>query len=89
MATNFEVGPLCWTLGGTAGEDIVVLKAGASGTTADENAMFTLTNSDQTNFISSLAASASKWWELKMETPASFSNTNTKTATITLTATLS
>jgi len=88
-ATDFVGGTKGWALGGTAGEDIVVLKAGASGTTANETAMVILAIKDTNyDFISSLAAGSSKKWELKMETPTSFSNTNTKTAIITLTATL-
>jgi len=87
-ATNFSGGIASggWDLGSTAGADTVVLKAGKSGDIV-EGDMFVLTISDQTNFISGLAASASKKWELKMETPISFSNGDEKTATITLTAT--
>lgn len=86
-STDFTGGTPGWTLtSGAPGTDTVRLRAGASGTTAEGN-MFILTTSDQANFISSLAASTSKMWELKMETPAVFSNGDPKSATITLTAT--
>lgn len=90
-ATHFSDGKALggWDLGGTAGADVVVLKAGPSGETPTENDMVTLTTGDLP-FIAALAGgSSTKMWELKMETPSSFSNADVKTATITLTATLS
>ena len=72
-----------WDLGSTPAGDTVVLKAGKSGDA--EGDMVTLTTIDQT-FIASLDALASKMWELKMETPTSFSNGDPKTSTVTLTA---
>jgi len=77
-----------WDIGATAGTDVVVLKAGQSGDTV-EGDMVTLTTGDLP-FIAALAGgSSTKMWELKMETPSSFSNSDPKSATITLTATLS
>jgi len=89
-STDFSGGaPGGWTLGATAGENIVVLKAGASGT-GSEGAMVVLETGDQP-FISNLLGLPSapdniKKWELKMETPTVFGNTDVKTAMITLTA---
>jgi hypothetical protein len=86
-ATNFTGGS-GWTLtSGSPGADTVRLRAGKSGD-ANEAAMVILTTIDQA-FISSLADTASKKWELKMETPTSFSDGDTKTSTVTLTASLS
>jgi len=84
-ATDFSGGTPGWTLAGTPSADTVVLKAGKSGDSLETN-MVTLTTSDQA-FITSLDASLSKMWELKMETPTSFSNGDPKSSTITLTAT--
>jgi|GEM_PF-6432812 len=87
-STDFTGGTPGWTLGATADTDVVVLKAGESGI-ANETLMKTLTTSDQA-FIAALAgSSATKMWELKMETPSLFSNSDPKSALITLTATLS
>lgn len=83
-ATNFS-GGVGWVLSSTAGADIVVLKAGISGD-ANEGAMVTLNDSEQA-FISGLAESATKKWELKLET-GTFSDGELKTGTITITATL-
>ena len=83
-ATDFA-GGVGWTLG-TPAQNVVRLKAGKSGD-ALETDMVTLTTSPQA-FISSLAGSATKKWEIKMETPTSFTDGVTKTSTITLTATL-
>jgi len=84
-ATDFSGGTPGWTLAGTPGADAVVLKAGKSGDSLETN-MVTLTTSDQA-FITALGASTPIKWELKMETPISFSNGDPKTSTITLTAT--
>lgn len=84
-ATDFSGGTPGWTLAGTPGADAVVLKTGKSGDSLETN-MVTLTTGDQA-FITALGASASIKWELKMETPISFSNGDPKTSTITLTAT--
>jgi len=86
-ATNFSGGTPGWTLASTPAGDTVTLRAGRSGDALEAN-MVTLTTSDQA-FITSLGASSSKKWELKMETPTSFSNGDPKTSTVTLTATLS
>lgn len=83
-ATNFT-GGVGWTLAGSPGEDIVTMKAGVSGD-ANEGAMVTLTTSDQ-SFISALADSGTKKWELKLET-GTFTDGVTKSSTVTLTATL-
>lgn len=94
-STNFSGGIASggWDLGDPAFADTVRLRAGKSGD-ASEGDMFVLTTSDQPNFISGLlglpsAPNNTKKWELKMETPTSFSNGDVKTATITLTATFS
>jgi len=88
-ATNFTSSGVGWTLAGTPGANIVTLKAGRSGDNS-ENDMVILETIDK-SFISNppLGASTSRLWELKMETPTSFSNTDQKTSTITLTATSS
>jgi len=82
-ATDFS-GGVGWTLAATPGENIVTLKTGRSGDLA-EGDMVALTTSDQP-FISGLASSSSQKWELKMETPTSFTDGTEKTGTITLTA---
>jgi hypothetical protein len=82
-ATDFGGGD-GWNLAGSPGTGSVTLKAGQEGDN-NEGDMVTLTNSDQA-FISGLAASASKAWELKLET-GTFTDSAPKTATITLTAT--
>jgi len=84
-AINFT-GGVGWTLAGSPGENIVTLKAAKSGD-ANEAAMVTLTTSGQA-FISGLAGSATKKWEVKMETPTIFGDGVLKESTITLTATL-
>lgn len=84
VATNFTGGD-GWTLSSSAGENIVVLKAGKSGD-ANEDAMVTLTTSPQ-SFITGLADSASIKWEVKIET-GTFTDGVLKEATITLTAAL-
>jgi len=82
-ATNFT-GGVGWALAGTPGANIVTLKAGRSGDAAEGN-MLTLTTSNQ-SFISGLAASTSRLWELKLET-GTFTDELEKSSTITLTAT--
>ena len=82
-ATDFS-GGVGWALAGSPDVDTVTLKAGKSGD-ALETDMVILTTSDQ-GFISSLAASDSKKWELKLET-GTFTDGVQKTSTITLTAT--
>ena len=83
-ATNFS-GGVGWTLAGSPGVNIVTMKAGKAGDAAEGN-MFILTTTDQNNFISSLGASSSHNWEIKLET-GTFTDTLQKTSTITLTAT--
>jgi hypothetical protein len=85
-ATDFSGGTPGWALGDTPGPDTVTLKVGKVGD--EEVDLKTLANTDQ-DFITSLNPATSLRWELKMETPTSFSNTDQKTATITLTATSS
>ena len=85
-ATNFT-GGVGWTLAATPGENMVTLKAGKSGDSLESD-MVTLTTSDQP-FISGLGASSSKKWELKMETPTSFTDGAERSSTITLTASAS
>ena len=84
-ATNFS-GGVGWTLG-TPAENVAQLKAGKSGDLLETN-MVTLTTGDQ-SFITGLAASASKKWEIKLETPTSVTDGVDKTSTVTLTATFS
>jgi hypothetical protein len=84
-ATDFA-GGVGWTLtSGSPGQNTVRMKAGKSGDST-EGDMVTLTNGDQ-GFISGLAASASKAWELKLET-GTFTDVAAKTSTITLTASI-
>jgi len=83
--TNFT-GGVGWTLAGSPAENTVTMKAGKSGD-ANEGAFITLTTSEQ-SFISGLAGSGTKKWELMMESPTSHTDGALKTATITLTATL-
>jgi hypothetical protein len=83
-ATNFTSSGVGWTLAGAPGVNIVTLKAGKSGDAAEGN-MVILTTSDQ-SFITGLAQSTSKKWELKLET-GTFTDAVQKTSTITLTAT--
>lgn len=83
-ATNFT-GGVGWTLG-TPAQNVVRLKTGKSGDALETN-MVTLTTSPQA-FISALANLATKKWEVKMETPTSYTDGALKTSTITLTATL-
>ena len=82
-ATDFT-GGTGWTLAASPGAGIVTLKAGQSGDALETN-MVTLTTSDQA-FISALAMTENKKWELKLET-GTFPDLTQKTATITLTAT--
>ena len=84
-ATNF-IGGDGWTLtSGSPGSGTVRVKAGKSGDALETN-MVTLTTGEQ-SFISGLAGSASKKWEIKLETGI-FTDGAVKTSTITLTATL-
>jgi len=87
-ATDFG-GGVGWALtSGTPGENTVRLKAGKSGDALETN-MVILTTSDLP-FITALAGgSSTKKWELKMETPSSFTDSLQKQSIITLTATLS
>lgn len=80
---NFT-GGVGWTLAGTPAADTVTIKVGKSGDV--EANMVTLTTSAQ-SFISNLAAAGTMKWELKMETPTSFSDGVEKQGVITLTAT--
>jgi hypothetical protein len=83
-ATDFSGGD-DWNLVTTSpGAGEARMKAGREGD--NEGDMVTLTNGDQA-FISGLAASKSKAWELKLET-GGFTDGVQKTSTITLTATL-
>jgi len=84
-ATNFT-GGVGWTLAGSPAENTVTMKAGKSGD-ANEGAFITLTTSEQ-SFISGLAGSGTKKWELMMESSTNHTDGALKTATITLTATL-
>ncbi len=83
-ATDFSGGTPSWTLGATPDADTVTLKAGK--VPDAEGDLKTLTTVDQP-FITGLDAATSLKWELKMETPTSFSNGDPKTSTVTLTAT--
>lgn len=84
-ATDFAGGD-DWTLvSASPGTGEARMKAGKEGDN-DESEMVTLTTGDKA-FISSLAASESKKWELKLET-GTFTDGVAKTSTITLTATL-
>ena len=85
-ATNFG-GGVGWTLASSPGVNIVTLKAGKSGDALETN-MVILTTSNQ-SFITSLAASGTKKWEIKLETPTSFTDGVQKSSMITLTATAS
>lgn len=85
-ATDFSGGTPGWALDASPGPDTVTLKVGKVGD--EEVDLKTLTTIDQA-FITALGASSSMRWELKMETPTSFSNADQKTSTITLTATAS
>lgn len=83
-ATNFT-GGVGWTLAGAPAGDQVTMKAGKSGD-ANEGAMVTLTTGNQA-FIAALADTASKKWEIKLESSTSHSDGAVKTSIITLTAT--
>ena len=85
-ATNFT-GGVGWTLASSAGQNIVVLKAGVSGA-ANEGAFIILTTSDQ-ELITSLADSGTEYWELMMESATSHTDGVGKTSTVTITASLS
>lgn len=83
-ATNFICGGDNWTLVlGVPGANEARMKAGRSGDAAEGN-MLILTTGDQ-SFISSIGVSASKKWEIKLET-GTFTDTLQKTSIITLTA---
>ena len=79
---NFT-GGVGWTIAGSTGENTVVVKAGQSGDSLEGN-MVTLTTSPQA-FISGLAASGTKKWELKLDT-GTFTDGVEKSADITLSA---
>lgn len=83
-ATDFTGTGTDWTLDGP-GANAIKMKAGISGD-VNEEAMVILTNSPQT-FVSGLAGSGTKQWEIKLEMPTS-SDKYEKTSTITLIATL-
>jgi hypothetical protein len=83
-ATNFTGGG-GWTLASSPGLKQVVLKAGKSGDTIEDD-MVILETSDK-SFITGLGASQSKRWELKLET-GTFTDGVPKSSTITLTATI-
>jgi hypothetical protein len=83
--TNFT-GGVGWTLAGSPGENTVTMKAGKSGD-ANEGAFVTLTTGEQ-SFISGLAGSGTKKWELMMESATSHTDGVEKTGVVTLTATL-
>jgi len=84
-ATNFT-GGVGWTLAGSPGENTVTMKAGKSGD-ANEEAFVTLTTGEQ-SFISGLAGSGTKKWELMIESATNHTDGVLKTSTVTLTATL-
>lgn len=81
--TNWT-GGVNWTLAASPGADQVMVLAGELGD--NEGDFLTLTEAEQA-FITSLADDASQEWELKLETPTSFSDGVLKEATVTLTAT--
>ena len=83
-ATNFT-GGVGWALNASVDVDKVVMKAGKSGD-ANEAAMIVLNSSPQA-FISGLAASATKKWEIKLET-GTFTDGVTKNGSIILTGVL-
>ena len=83
--TNFT-GGVGWTLAGSPGANTVTMKAGKSGD-ANEGAFIVLTTSEQ-SFISALAGSGTKKWELMMEAPTSHTDGVAKESVVTLTATL-
>ena len=83
-ATDFT-GGVGWALNASVDVNKVVMKAGKSGD-ANEAAMVVLNSSPQA-FISGLAASATKKWEIKLET-GTFTDGIEKTSVITLVATL-
>jgi hypothetical protein len=83
-ATNFVCAGDNWTLVlGVPGANEARMKAGRSGDAAEGN-MLILTNGDQ-SFISGMGISASKKWEIKLET-GTFTDTMSKTSIVTLTA---
>jgi len=84
QATNFTGEGTNWTLG-TPAANVARLKAGKSGDSS-EGDMVTLTNSPQA-FITGLATSTTKKWEIKLEMPTS-ADKYQKTSTITLIASL-
>jgi len=83
--TNFT-GGVGWALAGSPGENTVTMKAGKSGD-ANEGAFITLTTSEQ-SFISGLAGSGIKKWELMIESSTGHTDGVAKQAVVTLTATL-
>lgn len=83
-ATDFAGGN-GWTLASSPGEDTVTMKAGKSGDSVEGDMVILATSSQ--SFISGLADTASKKWELKLETATLHSDSDNKTSTVTLTAT--
>lgn len=83
-ATNFTGTGTDWTLG-VPDANVARLKAGKSGDALEAN-MVTLTNSPQ-SFITGLAGSGTKKWEIKLDMPTS-ADKYEKTSTLTLIATL-
>ena len=82
-ATDFG-GGVGWTLASAVGVDTVVMKAGKSGDA--HAAMVVVATTGGANFISSLAAAATKKWEFNLST-GTFTDGVEKSSTITLTAT--
>jgi len=86
IATDFSSGGVWWTLvSGSPGENEVIMKVGKEGD-GGEGDMVTLSTTINEPFISGLAISESKAWELKLET-GTFTDSVQKTSIITLTAT--
>jgi len=85
-ATDFTGGSSTWTLGSTAGTNIVVLSAGQSGDAAETN-MVTIATTAQA-FMSTLATSGTKKWEIQLDTPVDITvwDGTGVSSTITLTA---
>ena len=77
-------GGVGWTLASTVGSNTVAMKAGKSGDA--HAAMVVVMPTGGTNFISSLAAAATKKWEFNLST-GTFTDAVAKSSTITLTAT--
>jgi len=81
-ATDFT-GGVGWTLASAVGSNTVVMKAGKSGDA--HSAMVVVATTGGANFISALAASATKKWEFNLST-GTFTDGVAKSSTITLTA---